>query len=602
MSVEVDIVPSLDRFEAALARMPEIGAEQAKALVKAVDRELQGIAKSADKHARAAAKAQEEAFDAAKTKFEKSSLFMKEVAGQMAPALAPVADIVEGLGGNFLDLAEAMGPVGVAAGATAVALVAIPASLAGVVAGTKAMADSAVEADARLRALGLTGELNAVTAGQYADSQKRLGVEVDRLKVAVGERFMPALTELINVTTLVINKSEGWIDTLETIHGWTKAISPVYWAYRSAMDGAREESDALAQSLDRQIEAGRELRDTYGDLLDTGFVGPIKTWNDEVPKAAKATKSWEAALLDVLNAHSKVGKDTLAGIPTAADIQAQLDYASLSVPVQVEVIGSPVVQQQLVGLSDAVSATTESAVGGMQAFKDAAEQAGAAIANAQAVTEPWGDAVAGISELMSMGAEEAKGRLDEIVKANNKANKALQRADNSTARARLAALADFGKASEDAARKEYDSKKAQALKAFQAEKGGKLLSIGMSTAAAIMQAYAMLGPIAGTAAGVGITIAGAAQAAIVAKTKPPTFHTGGMPMAADEMDIRAKRGEAVVSQRDYGRLLDTLDRLDQHLGASSGVEANVLVQIDGKHIPGRATVKSGRRNPFAGRR
>jgi hypothetical protein len=217
----------------------------------------------------------------------------------------------------------------------------------------------------------------------------------------------------------------------------------------------------------------------------------------------------------------------------------------------------------------------------------------------QTLTSTISDAASGIFELTQQGVENAKAAMQDLTKANQKTNKALQHADSATERSRLEALQTFGQASRAAAKTAYEARKQEALKAFAAEKAGKIASIAMSTAAAIMQSYAQLGPIAGTVAGIAMTAAGVIQAAVVAKQKPPAFHTGGR--APDETDIRTKRGEVVVSQRDYGRLLDTLDRLDRRIGDAPGMETSVVVQIDGRDMPSRATVRSGRRNPYPGR-
>ena len=74
---------------------------------------------------------------------------------------------------------------------------------------------------------------------------------------------------------------------------------------------------------------------------------------------------------------------------------------------------------------------------------------------------------------------------------------------------------------------------------------------------AIVKAIAEMGPALGAIAAIGIGATGLAQAAAVAATPPPTFHSGGTvgepgrvgnsgPNAPDEVMVRARRGERVV--------------------------------------------------------
>lgn len=87
-------------------------------------------------------------------------------------------------------------------------------------------------------------------------------------------------------------------------------------------------------------------------------------------------------------------------------------------------------------------------------------------------------------------------------------------------------------------------KAAEGLVAFAKTAG--IAQIAINTAVAITQALAQLGPIAGAIAAVGITGVGIAQAAIVAGTDTPVFHTGGL--APDERSAVVQPGEAVLTR------------------------------------------------------
>jgi len=92
------------------------------------------------------------------------------------------------------------------------------------------------------------------------------------------------------------------------------------------------------------------------------------------------------------------------------------------------------------------------------------------------------------------------------------------------------------------------------LRFFRAEQALSIAQIGMNTAEAITKAQAVYAP--GTPASIAATIlalaTGATQAAVVASKQPPTFHMGGM--APDEMGARVLRGEAILDRATVRRL------------------------------------------------
>jgi hypothetical protein len=83
-----------------------------------------------------------------------------------------------------------------------------------------------------------------------------------------------------------------------------------------------------------------------------------------------------------------------------------------------------------------------------------------------------------------------------------------------------------------------DNKKA-ALALFRTSQAAGLVQVAINTAIARTRALAELGPIAGPVAAVGITLAGAAQAALIAAQSPPA-HMGD-PLAPDERTVSGRR-------------------------------------------------------------
>ena len=99
-----------------------------------------------------------------------------------------------------------------------------------------------------------------------------------------------------------------------------------------------------------------------------------------------------------------------------------------------------------------------------------------------------------------------------------------------------------------------DNKKT-ALALFRTSQAAGLSQVAVNTAVAITKALAELGPIAGPIAGVGLGLAGAAQAAIIASTPAPSAHIGtGMPGSRDPLapDERMSRGRRVLTTEASG--------------------------------------------------
>ena len=108
-------------------------------------------------------------------------------------------------------------------------------------------------------------------------------------------------------------------------------------------------------------------------------------------------------------------------------------------------------------------------------------------------------------------------------------------------------------------------------------KGAAMGEIAINTAVAITKALAQLGPIAGPLASAGIGASGAAQAAVVAAQDMPTFHAGGVigAIASDSVQINALAGESVLTRQATANLgasgVAALNR-----GGSSGAQVVAL--------------------------
>jgi len=127
-----------------------------------------------------------------------------------------------------------------------------------------------------------------------------------------------------------------------------------------------------------------------------------------------------------------------------------------------------------------------------------------------------------------------------------------------------------------------DNKKA-ALALFRTSQAAGLSQVAVNTAVAITKALAELGPIAGPIAGVGLGLAGAAQAAIIA-AQPPPAHMGD-PLAPDERQVSGRRVLATEAVLDSAttRRMGGEDGLRQAMRGGGGGQP-VQVNLTYKHL------------------
>lgn len=127
-------------------------------------------------------------------------------------------------------------------------------------------------------------------------------------------------------------------------------------------------------------------------------------------------------------------------------------------------------------------------------------------------------------------------------------------------------------AEQDALEKKAAAEKEAAQAAFDVTQGVAILQAIMGTAAGIMQAYAQLGPIGGTIAGIAITALGAAQVGLIASQKP-SFAAGGftdgMPTTGGNATLHPR--EAVLNQQGRSAIGDDAIR-----AANAGVYGAVV--------------------------
>jgi hypothetical protein len=193
-----------------------------------------------------------------------------------ASAIRPLALLGAGI--------SSLGPAGIAAAA---GLAAIAAPVAGLVVASKviyALSDSAVEAEQRLREMGLSAEIpeeSRAAVVAYKAAQTELAVEMDKLSLILGTKMIPYAITMTNLTRGLVGVTEEYGGTVVWLGGVLaqsgldtyfpktalalKAGAPLWDGLTSAV-GRYAESVNDLPSLD-EFGMGRESELTPQDLL-----------------------------------------------------------------------------------------------------------------------------------------------------------------------------------------------------------------------------------------------------------------------------------------------------------------------------------------------
>lgn len=601
----VAVIAELRQFRETMATIPGIGAKEARDMARGIQRELQ----QATAAAKRAAKGVESGF---KESFEKSTLFAKELASQFVPALAPIADVVEGVGSNFLNLAGAIGPVGTAAAAMAVAFTAAAGASAGVVYGAKAITDAAVQAEDALREAGRAALIDpeaSAALGMYEAATERVSTAVQALTVDVGGDLAPALSKMADVTLVVVDRFRDWWPVIVDISSALQTISPLVWAFNGVVDASSDAAAAARQeygALDNMFLGMRpatEAEKKAFQELEKAFAEYQKRLKDDAARAAAqewrelltppATK-WD--LEGILEADEilvwarntvEVADSTRAWGNELAGVAAGLDR-----------IG-PSLDKGLAHLRDASAEALDAAVDQAEAWNAtrlAALQAADTIHSTVVATlaQAYADDLAAAEEV----ANEKRSIEERLTSQLQSLRQRLKDTKDAATRAELQSEISATKQKRDGARAQLEDAKALALEAWKDNQKAQAAAIGVNAAAAFGMTMATT-PIPFPAS---LAAAGAASAAVLAQlipiaaADPPKFHLGGQ--AGDELDVRMRRGEVALSPRDFNSLREVLQRLADQREQVAGA-TQFQVQIDGRDVPAKVTTSSNfRPNPF----
>ena len=198
-----------------------------------------------------------------------------------------------------------------------------------------------------------------------------------------------------------------------------------------------------------------------------------------------------------------------------------------------------------------------------------------------------------LEELKEKRREASKENLDQLMTLGSTlADLAEQRINNSEIdieaekkkQEELAAMSDIE-------RQAHEQKKKQLMGLFNFRKGMAIAEIAMGTAEAVVAAQKLIPPFNGIQTALAMAV-GVAQAAIVMGQQPPQFHMGGM--APDEMGARVLKGEAILDRATVRGLGG--EQGIRQLQQNQGMGGQVVVIQPFKHF-GRFTREIGLKPP-----
>lgn len=633
--LDLQVDASLDALNRSLDRVPEIGKSAAAKLTATFEREFKRSTGAHKESLRVAEKDTKETF-------EKIAVFGKELAGQLVPSLAPAADVVEGLGSNFGDLTEVLGPLGLGVAAAAVQIGIWTAAATGAVTAAEAISTAAVEARDRLEELNVKLDRGAAESLKaYEIATKSLNRELDTLTVRVGA---PVAGEFAVFKKAVADNAAATWDAIVATNEFGLALednllpglglaragirtgaSSLYHAFTDTSRAALDAAAAVEVATAAAVKANRELDKgiTTGPTWDGDTVtGQAKAADAAAKKAAEAQRKAAEAARKSNEAFQKL-------ISTDA-MEARAALKKMLDPAQIDTWAQGVVEWE--GAWD--QATAKLNVTG-EAFEDVAILGENAITKLTKATEDWEAAQKKTEdqhkkrkeqalEWASVTQDAAKATLDvwsellgQQLEREQETLAKRQRAYDRFKDKRKDLIERIRDAETEAEREQLEEQKAaldqkvanarnaevmarnEALKTWRANQKLQLGQVAINAAATFGLTAAnspIPFPFNLAAAGVAAAAVGA-QAIPIATANPPSFHTGDGRFgsrASDEMDVRVLRNEGAVT----GRGIDALggERGLRELNAGRSPADREIVINNTLRIDGRVAARSVERH------
>ena len=645
--VELTFKAELKQLRAELAKMPDIAGTEAIKTVKTLEKQW----KRSEKAAKRAAKKIKD--DSQRT--TKGLQGLKNAAEGMGGAFGANAGSVEKFGQAATQLTAAVGPLGVALGASvlagaaaAVAFVAVSAAIVSLIREADKMTAAVAEYD---DAIGRAVDPEKVAAlHRTADAMDAIGVVGERLTVIVGAELA---TELEDLFQMSLRLSLVFLDLNERFGLVSKSVTALGMALNFATLGA---SGLVVDGLELVDDATRDVSGATDDL-----VASVRAKKDADDKGKASTTGHAKASreqADAAKAAADAIKDAVAAV--RAQIAAQESLVAIVATSEADLLG-PMAKLnaeysareiQILDLAaaagdfdagqDALAANEARRIREISAIQD---KAGADfMASVAVMADGLDDAGLSMGAAVQIWAAETGAALDnlnsaassitdsmltfstlriEALQAEAATEKAAaekkiqsQRAAEEERIAGLLAAGDISQRQADlelatletttaakmaATNRLAKDEKAAALKSFRTQKSAQKAQATIDAARAglaLIPAYSFLGPGAPVAAAATAAVALAAQIATINAQKPPEFAGGGLvadrAFAGDHVPILASPSEGIVSPRGMAGLgRGGLDAINSGAGMGTSVAVYIDRQIIASTVADALSTDSG---------
>lgn len=185
---DISLRVRIDQIESALRSIPGMTDASMKRVAAAASKNWKEVEKQAKDAAKAAERASKEAADQATKAAEKQLGAMKQLGNA----------VTGGLVGDLADMAEALGPVGIAAAVTTGGLIAMASAAAGLVAGILAVQEAAKSTIEELDKLGMSELITAEQRQAIADTEAAFAAvkaAIGLVAVELAENFAPDIEQ-----------------------------------------------------------------------------------------------------------------------------------------------------------------------------------------------------------------------------------------------------------------------------------------------------------------------------------------------------------------------------------------------------------------------
>ena len=360
-------------------------------------------------------------------------------------------------------------------------------------------------------------------------------------------------------------------------------------AAEAAKERIEEFNDAFADQAVIAEDLRAELRLINGEIDKDGLAHEkrrtrIQAAGDGVVKAIDAQIEAQQTLIKSTEVNTRVSNEQQAGIALLRVELARLNQERADA---IEATESQIAAADAIAEVNRETAESEEFLAERTRQRAAADREATAAAKERAAANQEG--IAQVTADLNAVASESGAMIDQTVADLDAAFTEIEmlalRDQEAIKEGIIESLGAVSSLTRTLSQQLAEENKKTAMALFRTSQAAGLVQVAINTQVAISKALAELGPIAGPIAAVGLGLAGAAQAAVIA-AQPPPAHMGD-PLAPDERQVSGRRVLATEAVLDSAttRRMGGEDGLRQAMrGGGGGGGQPVQVNLTYKHL------------------